>query len=82
VSKQVMDNDEPNTFGRRIPGYGVVDVKVAQGFDWGRLAFAVNNVFDKAYYTYAVRSAFTPDLHAVYPLPGRAVSLTAELSLP
>jgi len=79
LSDQVLDNDEPNTLGRRIPAYYVVDVKLAQRFAWGRLAAAVNNLFDEAYYTYAVRSAFTPDRYAVYPLPGRTLSLTAEL---
>jgi hypothetical protein len=28
-----------------------------------------------------VRSAFTPDRYSVYPLPGRTLSLTAELVL-
>ena len=81
VSKQVLDNDEPNTLGHRIPPYSVVDVKLAQKFGWGSVAAAVNNLFDKGYYTYAVRSAFIPDRYSVYPLPGRSVSLTAELAL-
>jgi iron complex outermembrane recepter protein len=82
VSSQVLDNDESNTFFHRIPGFAVLDLKVAQRFDGVRLAFAVNNVLDKDYYTYAVRSAFTPGLYSVYPLPGRAFSLTAEVTLP
>ena len=81
VSEQVMDNDEPNTLGRRIPAYSVADVKLAQSFSWGRLAAVVNNVFDQKYYTYAVRSQFIADRYALYPLPGRTLSLTAELAL-
>jgi len=81
VSEQVMDNDEPNTLGRRIPAYSVADVKLAQSFAWGRLAAALNNVFDQKYYTYAVRSAFIADRYALYPLPGRTLSLTAEVAL-
>ena len=81
VSEQVLDNDEPNTLGHRIPAYSVVDLKLAQKFGWGSIAAAVNNLFDKGYYTYAVRSAFIPDRYAVYPLPGRTFSLTAELAL-
>ncbi|HKQ28793.1 MAG TPA: TonB-dependent receptor [Burkholderiales bacterium] len=81
VSEQVLDNDEPNTLGHRIPGYSVVDLKLAQKFGWGSVAAAVNNLFDKGYYTYAVRSAFIPDRYSVYPLPGRSFSLTAELAL-
>lgn len=79
VSKQFMDNDEPNTLGRQIPAYAVVDLKLAREFGWGRLAAAVNNLFDEDYYSYAVRSQFTPDRYAVYPLPGRSFSLTVEV---
>jgi iron complex outermembrane receptor protein len=81
VSSQVMDNDEPNTLGHRIPAYNTVDLKLAQKFAWGRLAFAVNNLFNAGYYTYAVRSAFVADRYAVYPLPGRTFGFTAELIL-
>jgi iron complex outermembrane recepter protein len=81
VSEQVLDNDEPNTLAHRIPAYYVVDVKLAQRFSWGRLSAGVNNLFDEDYYTYAVRSAFTPDRYSVYPLPGRSFALTAELKL-
>ena len=79
LSEQVLDNDEPNTLAHRIPAYYVVDLRLAQRLSWGRLAVTVNNLFDEQYYTYAVRSAFTPDRYAVYPLPGRTLSLSAEL---
>lgn len=78
VSAQYMDNDEPNSLGVRIPAYHVVDLKLAHEFGWGRVALAINNLLDEAYYTYAVRSQFTADRYAVYPLPGRTLSLTAE----
>ena len=78
LSEQFMDNDEPNTLGAKIPAYGVVDLKLARDFGWGRIAAAVNNLLDEEYYTYAVRSQFTPDRYNVYPLPGRTLSLTAE----
>lgn len=81
LSRQYMDNDEPNTLGVQIPAFALVDVKLAREFGWGRLAAAVNNLFDEQYTTYAVRSQFTADRYAVYPLPGRGVSLTAELKL-
>src|SRR5437773_2488945 len=64
---------------RQLAGDG--DVKLAQSFSWGRLAMVLNNVFDRKYYTYAVRSQFTADKYAVYPLPGRTLSLTAEVAL-
>lgn len=81
LSRQTMDNDEPNTLGVQIPAYAVVDLKLARDFDWGRLAAAVNNLFDEQYYTYAVRSQFTADRYAVYPLPGRSFGVTVELRM-
>ncbi len=81
LSKQNMDNDEPNTLGAQIPAYAVVDVKLARDFGWGRMSAAVNNLFDERYYTYAVRSQFVADRYAVYPLPGRSFSMAAELRM-
>jgi iron complex outermembrane receptor protein len=81
VSSQVMDNDEPNTASHRIPAYYVVDLKLAQRFAWGALAATINNLTDEKYYTYAVRSAFTPDRYSVYPLPERTFALVAELRI-
>ncbi|MDH3320938.1 MAG: TonB-dependent receptor, partial [Betaproteobacteria bacterium] len=78
VSSQFMDNDEPNSLGVKIPAYGVLDLKLAREFGWGRFALALNNVLDERYYTYAVRSNFTPDKYNVYPLPGRTLSFAAE----
>ena len=81
VSSQFMDNDEPNTLGTKIPSYTSADLKLARSFTWGRIALAVNNLFDAHYYTYAVRSAFFADRYAVYPLPGRTFGLIAELRI-
>jgi iron complex outermembrane receptor protein len=81
ASKQVLDNDEPNTLNHRIPAYHVADLKLAQSFSRGRIAAGVNNLFNQSYYTYAVRSAFTADRYAVYPLPGRTFGLTLELRI-
>lgn len=81
VSKQVLDNDEVNTLDHRIPAYRVLDLKLAQTVGRARIALVVNNVFNQKYYTYAVRSAFTADRYAVYPLPGTTYGLIAELKL-
>lgn len=80
VSDQYRDNDEPNTLSK-IPAYQTVDLKLTQSFQWGRLALTANNLFNRQYYTYSVRSQFTADRYAVYPLPGTTVSLTAEVAL-
>lgn len=81
VSSQYMDNDEPNTLGRKIPAYATADLKLAQAMDWGRLSLAVNNAFNSHYYNYAVRSAFVVDRYAIYPLPGRTIALSAEFRM-
>ena len=81
LSEQYMDNDEPNSLGAQIPAFAVLDVKLAREFGWGRIAAAVNNLLVEQYYTYAVRSQFTADRYAVYSLPGRSFSLSAELML-
>jgi iron complex outermembrane recepter protein len=81
VSSQVLDNDELNTLPHRIPAYSVLDLKLSRESSWGRLSAAISNVFDKSYYTYAVRSQFVADRYDVYPLPGRTLSLVAELKL-
>jgi len=71
VSSQLMDNDETNSFDQQIPAYTLVDLKLVRQFgDW-QLSAAVNNLFDEAYYTYAVHSTFNPDRFNAYPLPGR-----------
>jgi iron complex outermembrane receptor protein len=81
VSKQFMDNDEPNSLGVFIPAYSLVDVKVSREFSRMRLHIAVNNLFDEDYFTYGVRSQFTADRYAVYPLPPRTLSVGGEIIL-
>jgi iron complex outermembrane receptor protein len=81
VSEQVLDNDEPNTLGHRIPAYYVADLRLEHSQRWGRIAATINNLFGEKYYDYAVRSAFTPDRYSVYPLPERTFSLSLELVL-
>lgn len=78
VSRQFMENDEGNSFGREIPGYGVADVKLTHRAGKLRLSVAIDNLFDRKYYTYAVRSQFVPDRFNAYPLPERSFWLTLE----
>ena len=65
----------------RIPSAVVADLKLAQSFGWGNIAVAVNNLFNENYYTYAIRSQFTADRYAVYPLPGRTIGLIAQFKM-
>ena len=78
VGGQFMDNDEGNTLGTRIPAYTVVDLKLVHENGPWRLSAAVNNLFDRQYYNYAVRSQFVPDRYNAYPLPERNVMVAVE----
>lgn len=75
---QFMDNDEGNTLGVKIPAYTVADLKLShrQG-DW-TLSAVINNLFDRKYYNYAVRSQFVADRYNAYPLPERNAGITVE----
>ena len=44
VSKQYMDNDEPNTLGQQIPAYTTIDAKLAHTIGAWKLSAAVNNL--------------------------------------
>ena len=78
VGKQFMENDEGNTFGRKIPDYTVAEVKLTHRAGKLRLSAAVDNLFNRKYYTYAVRSQFVPDRFNAYPLPERSFWVTLE----
>ena len=71
VGEQYMDNDEGNTLGTKIPAYTVVDLKLLYRNGPWTVGGAVNNLFGKSYYNYAVRSQFVADRYNVYPLPER-----------
>jgi len=75
VSNQFMENDETNNLGARIPAYALTDVQVTHTTGAWRFTAAVNNLFDRAYYNYAVRSQFNPNRFNAYPLPGRTASV-------
>jgi iron complex outermembrane receptor protein len=70
VSEQYMENDMPNN-GTKIPSYTTADLRADYRVGAWRFTAAVNNLFDEKYYTYAVRSSFTPTAYNAYPLPER-----------
>ena len=75
VGAQFMDNDEGNTLGVKIPAYTVVDLKLLYRNGPWTIGGAVNNLFGKSYYNYAVRSQFVADRYNVYPLPERNATI-------
>jgi len=78
VGRQYMENDEANDLGAMIPAYTVTDLKLSHEIGDFRLALAVNNLFDRKYYNYGVKSAFTAGRYNAYPLPERNAMLTME----
>jgi len=82
VGRQRYDNDQDNAFPRLMPAYALFDLKLSQeSGDW-RFSTAVNNVFDKKYFSYGVIDTFgrcvTPT--CVYPQAGRTFFASAEHS--
>ncbi|MBI4989337.1 MAG: TonB-dependent receptor [Rhodocyclales bacterium] len=77
IGEQRYDNDQRNLF-RRMPSYTVADIKLSHQAGSWRLAAGVNNLFDKAYYSYAiVNGAFTT--FNAYPEDRRNAYVSAEL---
>jgi iron complex outermembrane receptor protein len=77
VGTQYYDNDQTNSFPSLMPAYTVVDVKFTQTVDRLTVGIAVNNLFSKLYYSYAIRNGAGTSFNA-YPQPDRTFLLTAE----
>jgi len=75
VGKQHFDNDQANAFGQMMPPYTTVDVKLTNREGAWLLTAAVNNLFNRQYFTYGVASTFTPGRYNAYPMQGRNFSL-------
>jgi iron complex outermembrane receptor protein len=77
VGKQHFDNDQADTFGQKMPAYITVDMKLSHRKGSWLLAAAVNNLFNRQYFTYAVASTSTPGRYNAYPMQERNFSLNA-----
>jgi iron complex outermembrane receptor protein len=79
AGEQRYDNDQANTFAQKIPAYALLDLKLSYRVENWNLSAAVNNVFDKDYYSYGIVNSFacaTPI--CAYPQIGRSFLVTAE----
>jgi len=79
VGASRMDNDQANEFDHRLDDYVLVNGKA--GYKFTRhieATLAVNNLFDKRYATYGIRSGSTGSdgPYYLYPAPGRNVQAT------
>lgn len=73
VGSQFMDNDEANDLGVSIPSHAVADIKLVHQSGAWQWNVSVNNLFNRNYFNYAVKSQFTAGRYNAYPLPGRAL---------
>ncbi len=75
---QVFDGDETNTFGRKMPAYTVVDMKLSHETAGWLLAAGVRNLFNERYFSYGVFTGF-PTFSA-FPAPERSLFASAQYS--
>ncbi|MBI4937127.1 MAG: TonB-dependent receptor [Nitrosomonadales bacterium] len=73
VGSQFMDNDEANNLGANISSYAVADIKFMHQSSAWQWNASVNNLFNRSYFNYAVKSQFTAGRYNAYPLPGRTL---------
>jgi iron complex outermembrane receptor protein len=78
VSERHMDNDETNNLGVKIPARTVADLKYTRRQGNLTASLAINNLFDRQYFDYAVRSQFIADRYEAYPLPERNAWIAVE----
>ncbi len=77
---QRFDNDEANTF-MHMPAYTIVTTKLTHTDHGWHISGAIDNLFDKKFFDYGIKSTFTPGVYSVYPLAGRTYSLTIGIDL-
>jgi iron complex outermembrane receptor protein len=78
TGEQLFDGDETNTFGRKMPGYTVVDAKLTHEYKNWLLNAGVKNLFNEKYFSYGVFTGF-PTFSA-YPAPERSVFVSAQFT--
>jgi iron complex outermembrane receptor protein len=76
VGEQVFDNDETNTFGRKMPGYTLVDLKLVNETRGWRLSAAVKNLFNQKYFSYGLFTGFPTFI--AYPAAERSLFISAQ----
>lgn len=79
VGSQRYDNDQANQF-KKMPDYVTADIKMSHLIGGWRLSAGINNLFDRAYYSYGVTnvSGTVPVRYNVYPEARRNGYVGAE----
>ncbi len=76
TGEQVYDGDETNTFGRKMPAYTLVDIKLSNETGGWLLSAGVKNLLNQKYFSYGVFTGF-PTFSA-YPAPERSFFASAQ----
>ena len=77
VGQQLFDADETNTFGRKIPSYTLIDLKLNNETGEWLLSAGVKNLFNQRYFSYGVVAAGFPMFFA-YPAAERSLFVSAQ----
>ena len=80
IDNRYFDNDQGNTFTKRIPSYKTVDAKLGHTHDDYRFTASVNNIFNEKAIDYGVSSNSSPGVYNAYPLPERTLLFTVAKS--
>lgn len=83
VGKQRLDNDQANQFATRLSAYTLANLKLSHQYSKHvDVSLAVNNVFDKRYASYGIRSGATGSSgqYELYPASGRTMQASLTLS--
>lgn len=80
VGPQRYDNDQANTFPRKQPAYGLLDLKLEHRIERVHVAFELRNLLDKRYYSYGIRNGAGTTFSA-FPAPGRAAYVSIAYRL-
>jgi iron complex outermembrane recepter protein len=75
VGEQYFDNDESNSFGRKMPSYTVSDLIAAYDVGNWRFGATIYNLFNEKYFSYGILNA--PSFVA-YPEAERSYMVSAE----
>jgi len=76
VGEQVFDGDETNTFGRKMPSYTLVDLKLTNVTGGWLFSAGVRNLFNQKYFSYGLFTGFPTFI--AYPAAERSLFISAQ----
>ena len=77
IGEQFFDADETNTFGRKMPSYTLIDLKLIHETAGWLLSAGVKNLSNQRYFSYGVVAAGLPEFFA-YPAAERSLFVSAQ----